>query len=237
MTKTSGILTCLLAGLTSFVLPACSGSNDSGPSKADQCKALYTAECDKAYECLTPDELAQATDTFGTSKADCIAKVQAANPCDTVTECPAGETYDSAQATKCTNALSGVTCATFTDPNGEAPPECSNVCKASTGTSTSAMDGITECKKRYATECKKIFACFTPTELSAAADSVGTTPAECETMIEAGEPCVADQCGGGTFDGAQAEKCISALDALSCPDFVGLGTTTDDPAECSTVCK
>ncbi len=98
------------------------------------------------------------------------------------------------------------------------------------------MDGITECKRLYAAECDKIFMCLTADQLAAAADSVGTTATECATMAEAMDPCVEDQCqGAGTFDGAQAEKCVAAYEAFTCDQFTD--TTTPDPVECGTVCQ
>lgn len=256
MIKTSGIVACLLLGLTSLALPACSGKSDGGtPSQADQCKAYYTTECNKIYECFSAAELAQTNGEFGTSKADCPAAVEAATPCAQLAACDTGQKYNSAKATECTKALAAVTCSVFTDPNGQAPAACDEVCTTDTssggtagngaggspngaagGTSTGTMDGITECKKLHGVECQKIFTCFTADQLTAAADTVGKTEAECETLIEASDPCVADQCNGGTFDGAQAEKCVAAYTALTCDEFTGLGSTTADPTECATVC-
>ena len=250
MFKTSGIIACALLGLSSLALPACSGKSDSGtPSKTDQCQALYKVECDKVYSCFTAAELAQTTE-FGTSKADCPAALEAATPCAQLTACDSGQTYNAAKATECTNAFSAETCTTFTDPTADAPAACGEVCGGGSnppptdsgggvagGASTGTMDGLTECKKLHATECQKIFQCFTADQLAAAADSVGKTEADCETMLEASDPCMADQCGGGTFDGAQAEKCLDAYNALTCDQFSGLGTTTDDPVECATVCS
>ena len=256
MIKTSGFVAFMLLGLTSFALPACSGKSDSGtPSAADQCKALYTTECNKVYECYSAAELAQTDGMFGTSKADCPAAVEATTSCDKLTACDAGQTYNSAKATECTNAFAALTCADFTDPNADAPAACNEVCTgdsgsngtagtgsggspgAAGGSSSGTMDGITECKKLQSVECQKIFMCFTADELAAAADTVGKTEADCETMLDASDPCMADQCDGGTFDGTQAEKCLDAYTALTCDEFTGLGSTTAEPTECGTVCS
>ncbi len=224
-----------------------SGSSDNGgaPSSADQCTAFYTAECGKVYECLTADEVASTNGEFGTSKADCPAALETQFSCDSLTMCKPGETYQAAKFSECSNAISALSCTTFLDANANLPAACSEICKADSvgsggaglggsGPGDGSMDGITECKKLYATECGLIFMCFTPDQLAMAGSSLGTTPDECAANLEADTPCVQDQCqGSGTFDGAQAEKCLTAYKALTCDQF----NASQDPAECATVCK
>ncbi len=129
MIKTSGIVVCALLGLTSFALPACSGSNGGGtPSKADQCKQLYAAICKKTYECTTAEDRATVGDAYGTNETDCPAALAKASPdtCNAVTTCDPGTTYQSAEATKCISAVGTITCAMYA--SGDPPAECNNVC-------------------------------------------------------------------------------------------------------------
>ncbi|MEO8903267.1 MAG: hypothetical protein ABI488_14115 [Polyangiaceae bacterium] len=200
-------------------------------------------------ECLDANAIA-ASGNFGTSKANCPAAVEAVNPCDELTACDAGKTYDAAQATKCTNAIDAATCSDTL--NDVSPAECNDVCKAASASGTSGSSGtdtdtggdtatgpmgsVTECKKNYQTQCDQLFKCASADQLAANADLFGTTPEECEALFEGDTPCEGDPCGGaGTFDGAQAEKCFAAYTAQTCTAY--LDESTPDPVECGTVCK
>ncbi|MEP7051158.1 MAG: hypothetical protein ABJB12_12440 [Pseudomonadota bacterium] len=234
MTKASGIIACVLLGLTSLALPACSGKSDGGtPSKEDQCKAYLKVDCDKAYECLTAAQRAQLGGQLGTSKEDCPAALEAANPCSQ-DPCKPGQTYNSAKATECTDALSAAACADLSG-GADGPAACKEVCTGdATPNDSGGGDSIAECKKLNSLQCHKIFACATAEQLAAAVDSVGKDETECATIFEADTPCTADAlCGAGTFDATQVDSCNAALTAQTCDDFTA---ATGLPPECDALC-
>jgi len=255
-------------GVTALSLPACSGKSDSG-SATDQCKTFYKTRCDRTYECLTASELADTNGEFGTSKADCPAALEAQSSC-TDAACGPGQTYNSAKASECTEALAKASCADVT--GGNPPAACNEVCTDNSssdgtagspgsagspgtsgspgsagrpgsagspgsagGSSTDNTEAVAECKKAQAVECKQIFACLTADELMTLTDQIGTSESDCVTMLSA--QCADAGCDSGTFDAAQAEKCVNAFGALSCDDFIAGVSNQTAPAECDTVCS
>ena len=256
MIRTTSVLVCVLLGTAALSLPACSGSNKSegpgqgssgsagnsgavlgtgGEAGADSdltgaCQALFAVQCHQTYTCLSAAELAAENGAFGTSEADCPAALEANYPCTDVTACPAGQTFDSAQAVKCTTAIGALSCAAFTDPNATDPPECAAVCASP----PASADETAACKQLDAVECKQVFSCLTADQLAQLVGTVGTTQAECQTNLDA--KCATDPCSGATFDTAQAALCVTAYGALTCDQFNTDITGNTGPTECETVC-
>ncbi len=128
--RTSTGIACLVLGILSAALPACSSSDSGGGADAaTECKKLSGAICKQFYKCFTADELAAAADEVGTSEADCETKQNASNCADTA--CAAGKTYQASSAESCVSAFEAFTCdeiAGFGDTTAT-PAACESICK------------------------------------------------------------------------------------------------------------
>jgi hypothetical protein len=118
--------------LVLLVVTACSGGSD-GPSPRQACEDLSSALCERVYACLTPDEI--AAQGLPASEAACVTSEQASKGCAAQTldnVCTGGnQKYDASEAGKCTDQITGLTCAQVRDPALDvktAAPACALTC-------------------------------------------------------------------------------------------------------------
>ena len=95
------------------------------------------------------------------------------------------------------------------------------------------------CSRKFAVLCDSAFACFTPDELGAASDTIGSDPDACRGLFA--QYCTPEMVACGvdqSYVPAMGQACIAAFEQFSCEDLRGylIGTTTPEPAACDQVC-
>ncbi|MBT8495740.1 MAG: hypothetical protein KJO07_22010 [Deltaproteobacteria bacterium] len=96
------------------------------PSAAENCQSIATAQCERAFECLTPGELAEGG--FGVDIGDCRIRTRAVLGCSAPasTYCPPGTEFDNGAAEACASDIASLTCGALRD--GVAASSCERVC-------------------------------------------------------------------------------------------------------------
>ncbi len=116
-----------------------------GPTASELCRERVQLQCERVFECATPDEkaLPEFVDVYGSTVETCETRFEANNDCDELseraqlcTEINAGETnFDLGRFDECQRELRALTCeqfeAWFADRGNPAvvPDVCEQVCQ------------------------------------------------------------------------------------------------------------
>ena len=118
----------MLLGLVMFA-----GCPSDGVSPKQACEDVASAECERVYACLTPQEIMMKM--LPDNEAACVTALQANRGCaaqTTKNACTGNEKYNASEAAKCSDQVSNLACSQVRDPffdiKTEAPA-CADICK------------------------------------------------------------------------------------------------------------
>lgn len=97
----------------------------TGVSQREFTERVSSGVCERAYACLTADDLANASSLYGRDKAQCRATYTAVS----LQGCPAGKSIDSRAVDRCLSDLGALTCSQVKSAGVVIPPfSCSSLC-------------------------------------------------------------------------------------------------------------
>ncbi|HTR55320.1 MAG TPA: hypothetical protein VMJ10_31795 [Kofleriaceae bacterium] len=119
-----------------MLVSACATNGGDQVSPEQACNSMASALCERIYACYTPEELAAAS--YPASEAACETMLEASEGCTAETEqnaCTGNAKYDSSEAAKCSDQITGLTCSQIRDPLFDEQtdaPACALVCAIET---------------------------------------------------------------------------------------------------------
>jgi len=112
---------CFVVGSSVLLLGACGGN-----SPQDECNKVANVACSKLYQCVDSATIQQQLG-FANESA-CVTSYESLLKCSTAqTNCPAGTTYNGAQADTCVNDYNNLACNQVAA--GTQPASCKTVCQ------------------------------------------------------------------------------------------------------------
>lgn len=122
--------------LRSIMLMVCFsvvGCGGDGVSPRQACEDTASAQCERVYACLTPQEITNAG--LPSSEAACVTMLQASRGCaaqTTKNACTGNAKYNSSEAAKCSDQVEGLACSQVRDPFFDIAteaPACGKICE------------------------------------------------------------------------------------------------------------
>ncbi len=124
--------------LRSIMMMVCLASlagcpSDGGVSPKQACEDTASAQCERIYACLTPEEITSAG--LPASEAACVTMLQASRGCEAQTTknaCTGNAKYQPSEASKCSDQVAGLACSQVRDPFFDLAteaPACASICK------------------------------------------------------------------------------------------------------------
>jgi hypothetical protein len=103
-----------------------------------------------------------------------------------------------------------------------------------------SVSPVEACNMQYATECARIYECYTAAQIAAA--GLPATESACVTMSQTNAGCsaktTANFCSTGTavYHGEAVPGCVDQLNTLTCADVMSAQDITTVAPKCAEVC-
>jgi hypothetical protein len=117
---------------------------------------------------------------------------------------------------------------------------CAFLMLGTVGCGSDSVSPVEACNMQAATECARIYECYTAAQLAAA--GLPATESACVTALEANQGCsaktTANFCTGGNavYHGDKVGGCIDQLNGLTCAEVMSSQDITVVAPKCAEVC-